>query len=35
VCGIQSCPRAANRILFPISTNALGSNPLLVQNAGY
>ena len=35
VCGIQSCPRSANRILFPISTNALGSNPLLVQNAGY
>jgi hypothetical protein len=39
VCGVdptKGCPaRAGHRILFPISVNALGSNPLLVQNAGY
>lgn len=39
VCGANpttSCPaRAARRILFPISQPALGSNPKLVQNAGY
>jgi len=39
VCGANpaaGCPaRTANRVLFPISINALGSNPLLVQNAGY
>ena len=39
VCGANpasGCPaRAAYRILFPISVNALGSNPQLVQNAGY
>ena len=39
VCGAdptKGCPaRSANRVVFPISTNALGSNPLLVQNAGY
>jgi hypothetical protein len=39
VCGAdptQGCPaRAAYRVVFPISVNALGSNPLLVQNAGY
>jgi len=39
VCGANpaaGCPaRSANRIVFPISINALGSNPLLVQNAGY
>ena len=29
------CPRGAFRVVFPISVNALGSNPLLVQNAGY
>ena len=39
VCGVdpsQGCPaRAGYRILFPISINSMGSNPLLVQNAGY
>jgi len=39
VCGVdptKGCPvRAGHRILFPISVNALGSNPLLVQNTGY
>jgi hypothetical protein len=39
VCGddpTKGCPaRSANRIVFPISINAMGSNPLLVQNAGY
>jgi starch-binding outer membrane protein, SusD/RagB family len=39
VCGAdptKGCPpRAAYKIIFPISVNALGSNPLLVQNAGY
>jgi hypothetical protein len=39
VCGAdptKGCPaRASYRIVFPISVNALGSNPLLVQNAGY
>jgi hypothetical protein len=33
--GVSSTPRAASRILFPISTNSLGSNSKLVQNAGY
>lgn len=33
--GISTTPRAAYRILFPISTNALGSNSKLVQNSGY
>jgi len=33
--GVAAAPRAAYRIVFPISTNALGSNPKLVQNAGY
>jgi hypothetical protein len=33
--GVSSTPRAAYRILFPISTNALGSNSKLVQNTGY
>jgi len=33
--GVSSTPRAAFRILFPISTNALGSNAKLVQNNGY
>jgi hypothetical protein len=33
--GVSSTPRAAYRIVFPISTNALGSNSKLVQNAGY
>ena len=39
VCGANpsaGCPaRAAYRVLFPISVNALGSNPQLKQNAGY
>jgi hypothetical protein len=39
VCGTdptQGCPaRAAYRVIFPISSNALGSNPLLVQSNGY
>lgn len=38
VCSVHTCPRSASdafRVVFPISTNALGSNPLLVQNAGY
>jgi hypothetical protein len=39
VCGANpaaGCPaRAAYRIVFPVSVNALGSNPQLVQNAGY
>jgi hypothetical protein len=39
VCGVdpsKGCPaRDAHLIIFPISTNALGGNPLLVQNAGY
>jgi|SRR3954470_17903600 len=38
ICGATpaaSCPRAAYRVVFPISVNALGSNPLLVQNNGY
>jgi hypothetical protein len=39
VCGANpqaGCPaRAAFRVVFPISINAMGSNPLLVQNAGY
>jgi hypothetical protein len=33
--GVSATPRAAFRILFPISTNALGSNAKLVQNSGY
>jgi hypothetical protein len=33
--GVSSTPRAAYRVLFPISTNALGSNAKLVQNNGY
>lgn len=33
--GVSATPRAAYRILFPISTNALGSNSKLVQNNGY
>ena len=40
VCGKNGsaggCPaRAANRVVFPISVNSIGSNPLLKQNAGY
>jgi starch-binding outer membrane protein, SusD/RagB family len=39
VCGADPAagcpPRAAHRILFPISINVMGSNPLLVQNSGY
>ena len=39
VCGANpaaGCPaRAAYRVVFPISVNVMGSNPLLVQNAGY
>ena len=39
VCGAdptKGCPaRDAHLIVFPISPNSLGSNPLLVQNAGY
>ena len=39
VCGANpaaGCPARANNLLvFPISTNVMGSNPLLVQNAGY
>ncbi|PYP63327.1 MAG: hypothetical protein DMD26_14775, partial [Gemmatimonadetes bacterium] len=39
VCGASpstSCPaRAAYRVVFPISVNAIGSNPLLAQNKGY
>jgi len=39
VCGANpttSCPaRDAYRIVFPVSVNALGSNPQLVQNFGY
>jgi hypothetical protein len=39
VCGANpaaGCPaRAAHRIVFPISVNALGSNPALKQNFGY
>lgn len=39
VCGANpaaGCPaRDGHRIVFPIATNSLGSNPLLVQNAGY
>lgn len=33
--GVSSTPRDAHLILFPISTTSMGSNPLLVQNAGY
>jgi hypothetical protein len=33
--GVSATPRAAFRVLFPISTNALGSNAKLVQNNGY
>jgi hypothetical protein len=33
--GVSPTPRAAFRILFPISTNALGSNAKLIQNNGY
>ena len=37
VCGStpSGCQRSGNRVVFPISVNALGSNPLLVQNKGY
>ena len=39
VCGddpTKGCPaRAGYRILFPLSINVMGSNPLLVQNSGY
>jgi hypothetical protein len=39
VCGAdptKGCPpRDGHRIVFPISINSMGSNPLLVQNAGY
>ena len=39
VCGAdptKGCPaRDSYRVLFPIATNSLGSNPLLVQNKGY
>jgi len=39
VCGKgtpTTCPaRAGYRLVFPISVNSLGSNPLLKQNAGY
>ena len=39
VCGTdpsKGCPaRDAHLIVFPISINSMGSNPLLVQNAGY
>jgi hypothetical protein len=39
VCGANpsaACPtRAAYRVIFPISVNALGSNPLLKQSTGY
>jgi len=39
VCGASpstSCPaRAAYRVVFPISVNSIGSNPLLTQNKGY
>ena len=33
--GVSSTPRAGFRVVFPISVNALGSNPQLVQNKGY
>jgi hypothetical protein len=33
--GVAAAPRDGHLIVFPISTNSLGSNPLLVQNAGY
>lgn len=33
--GVSSTARDPKRVLFPISTNALGSNSKLVQNAGY
>jgi hypothetical protein len=33
--GVSATPRDAHLIVFPISTNSLGSNPLLKQNAGY
>ena len=33
--GVSATARDAHLIVFPISTNSLGSNPLLKQNAGY
>ena len=37
VCGATpaGCTRSGFRVIFPISVNALGSNPQLVQNKGY